>query len=715
MRASSVTAAWSSVQHGMRALVRLEPRYVVAIKGLLYAVSLVFYVYPLSTFPGIAAAVSMVAVAMYLARKAHRYQLRALVAVVGGPALLVAAALVGDRILDSPVLVGWLGPSISFVTADIVIFGLAAFCSVFVLRSLSHRGRAFSLLEVFFVAGSVAVALAAHRNRMLNRPRIFSDWAWSVGIDPTMVLIGIGSVATLLAVLLFLREQRLLKLITTVMFLLIVGALFVVVGDKRLKPQRATDSLGLSSSGGEGSGKDSLFRDDYGPRGPPEPVAVAILRDDYAPPGGLFYLRQRVLSHYNGHHLVASRTADRDVITRFPRSSDAITGMSEQHREHHTRVPTTMYLVVDHPQPPALTAARSLTLVDNPNPQQFVAAYEAQSDVLSVSLERLFGRESIPKHWSRDKQQHYTEIPDDPRYASLADIIVRKMDPRFTGDDLARALAIKRYLEKQGFYTRKTKYSSHRDPTAAFLFGSMRGYCVHFAHAAVYLLRSQGLAARVALGYAVQTNKRSGGSSVLVMGDRAHAWPEIHIEGVGWVTFDIYPEKTDLPPPVPIDYDLERLLGELARNDPNEGIAPASQTLTIPWAPIGRGSLLLLASLFLIAYMVKFGRRYAPLFRDGSAYCRCAYVSVLDQLSELGHARRAGETRERHAKRLTRLSPHLVTLTQQHLALVFSRHGVTAAKFRESVRTVQRQLREATPLQRRLLAWLHPVAWLWTR
>ena len=90
--------------------------------------------------------------------------------------------------------------------------------------------------------------------------------------------------------------------------------------------------------------------------------------------------------------------------------------------------------------------------------------------------------------------------PDDPRYRALADIIVRDVDPRFFHDDLARAYAIKRYLEKSGFYTLRSKHSSSKDPTASFLFGSLRGYCVHFAHAAVYLIRTQGIAARVALG-----------------------------------------------------------------------------------------------------------------------------------------------------------------------------------------------------------------------
>ena len=58
------------------------------------------------------------------------------------------------------------------------------------------------------------------------------------------------------------------------------------------------------------------------------------------------------------------------------------------------------------------------------------------------------------------------EIPADPRYNELADKLVRDVDPRFVGDDVMTALAIKRYLEKNGFYSLKEKKLVGNDPTA---------------------------------------------------------------------------------------------------------------------------------------------------------------------------------------------------------------------------------------------------------
>ena len=61
------------------------------------------------------------------------------------------------------------------------------------------------------------------------------------------------------------------------------------------------------------------------------------------------------------------------------------------------------------------------------------------------------------------------------------------------------------------------------------------------------------------------------------MGDRAHAWPEIHLNGIGWMPLDIYPEQGVQPPPQLVSQDLESLLGELARDDKSGGRAEVAR------------------------------------------------------------------------------------------------------------------------------------------
>ena len=728
-----------------------DPIHVRGIRVALYCLSLLLYLVPLASWTGIAFALGATLVGMRLGSIAHGRGMRVgAVLLLAPPAFLLTLAM-GEWLQDRAWFSSILGVKLALATAEAVSFGLAALVIAFTLRYLARTARALSLLEVLFVAGSVAALLADHRNRMLNRPRFFSDWAWSIGVSPATVLVAVGIGATLVAILLFLRGQPLLKLTTSLLLLLLLAVAFYLVWDKRIESTSPPDALGLSGKkgkdkedkgggkgGGKGSGKasgkgtgsgsgtgsgkggsssDNPFKDDYSSSNMPSPVAIAILRDDFEPTSPILYFRQTVLSQYNGHHLV-SGTADgwdRDVLSQFPRK-DALKAEEVQNPENHVDVPTTMYLLVDHPQPVALSHAIRIQLVPNPNPQQFVAAYDVHSRALSVQPHRLLGRRS-GGDWPAKQHQHYLAMPQDPRYRALADIIVRDVDPRFAEDDLAKAFAIKRYLEREGFYTMKSKHESATDPVASFLFGSMRGYCVHFAHSAVYLLRSQGIAARVALGYAVQINKRSGGSAILIMSDRAHAWPEIYLDGIGWVTFDVYPEHTDMAPPTAVDYDLEKLMGELARNDPTAGVNPDQKPLRIPWVALLRGSALVLGLLLALAYLVKAWRRLVPRLGRRASYPHLAYVAVLDLLSDLGGGRQRGETRERHARRLSALAPHLVPLTRAHLSLALGGRATAAdpAAFQQLVRQVHQELRGNLPASRRLLAWLNPIGWIWTR
>jgi len=703
-----------------------ESRLVTALKAALYVVALVLYLAPLSSPPGIIAAGVGVLLGMLMAAGARRARLRLPVALAAALAGLVGAVVAGGWILDTETVPSLLGVKRSFMASDVLTFGLGALVVIFALRLLSRWRRGMSLLEVLFVSGSVVVMFMDHRNRMLNRPRFFSDWIWSMGQDPGAVLAGVGIFLSVVSVLLFLRGQRLLKLVTTVLLLLLLSVSYYMLRDERLQVKTPRDALGISGKkdkgkgkgkGGKGDKSKNPFKDDYDSSQQPSPVAIALLRDDFTPRNNVMYFRQVVHSSFNGHHLVRAGDDsghDQDVITTYPTDSPVKAGPAQSAADH-VLVPTTMFLLVDHPQPIGLAHPSRYKLIQNPNPQQFVAAYDVKSMVLSVPTERLLGRQSIAASWSADKRKHYTALPDDPRYQALADIIVRNVDPRFAQDDLARAYAIKRFLEIRGFYTLRSKHSDRKDPTASFLFGSMRGYCVHFAHAAAFLLRSQGIATRVALGYAVQTTKRGGGSSVLVMSDRAHAWPEIHLDGIGWVTFDIYPEQTDMPPPSPVDYDLEKLLGELARKDKTAGLRPDGKPLEIPWEALARGTLLALAALLMLAYIIKSYRRLAPLLWR-RAYPRLAYVALLDRLSDLGSHRRRGETRERHATRLAHRFPHLLPLTRAHLAMALgSAHTVTPDQFAALVRQVKEDIKKNVHPIKRLLALIHPLGWMLTR
>jgi hypothetical protein len=226
--------------------------------GLLYALALSLYLLPFSSWVGVVSAIGAGWLGLRAAVVARQRQLRLAVAIGLGLAVAVGGVLLGDRALESRLVPNLLGVGGSFALAEVLTFGLAAGGLIFVLRTLSCAVRSLSLLEVLFVAGSTVTILADHRNRMLNRPRVLSDWAWSLGVDPASVLLVVGILASVAAIFLFLRGQTTLKLVSTAVLLLLLGALFFLLKDKRIDMQTPVDPLGLSGKGsGTGSGSGS--------------------------------------------------------------------------------------------------------------------------------------------------------------------------------------------------------------------------------------------------------------------------------------------------------------------------------------------------------------------------------------------------------------------------------------------------------------------------
>ncbi len=77
-----------------------------------------------------------------------------------------------------------------------------------------------------------------------------------------------------------------------------------------------------------------------------------------------------------------------------------------------------------------------------------------------------------------------------------------------------------------------------------FLFDNTSGFCSYYATAFVLMARSVGIPARYVQGYRIPETELS---SVKVMSDMAHAWPEAYIEGAGWIPFEPTPGFKALP------------------------------------------------------------------------------------------------------------------------------------------------------------------------
>jgi hypothetical protein len=299
----------------------------------------------------------------------------------------------------------------------------------------------------------------------------------------------------------------------------------------------------------------------------------------------------------------------------------------------------------------------------------------------------------------------------------LSTEIIEELPDDLRRNPIAQAFVVTDWLGKQGIYSLKNEHSGAEDPTASFLFGDLTGYCVHFAHAAVYLMRSLGLPARVATGYAVSEAARQGGSSLLLSGAASHAWPEVYVDGFGWVVLDVYPEQALDPPEPPMDADLQRLLGELAR-----GASPIPMSATdLPRIKelardltLKTGTWLLVLITLVLAglYVIKVWRRLSPSFASAGSLPRVAYRAELDRIAEVAIARTPGESREAFARRLRDRLPSFERLTSTHIAAAFGGPLADPDALRDQAAEVRRDLRQSFPKWRRFLGLATPWSWL---
>ena len=635
-------------------------------------------------------------------------------------------------------------PESGLLAGTALLFSGMGFGIAFLSRGFSQRFGWVNVFELCLVVGSVVSVFFAHRDFNLQQPRTFSDWALMGGYDPIVIMRIVGVAAAVMSVFLLLRRSSFLRVLVSFLFLLLLLAgLFRIFEGVRVPTNLAESAVSGGTEDNEeegdsssGEGSDSKDSDEGGKgdkggtggnrgdgSGPsfnndPHPVAIAVFYDDFEPADGIFYFRQSVLSRYDGNHLVAS-DMDEDVFSQFP-LDEASVAVHEQSVDSHINVKTSMFLLREHPRPPALSHAIRLGSIENPDPKLFVASYSVLSLGMRVDYSRMLGSRSIPGTWSSEKRAHYLEIPDDPRYKALSDIIVRDIDPRYSDDMIVKALSIKRWLEQEGFYTMKTTHIDSKDPTASFLFGTLRGYCVHFAHSAVFLLRSQGIASRVAVGYGVDNRLRGLNSAVLILGDQAHAWPEIFVDGIGWVTFDIYPIHSDQAPRPFVDQDLESLFGELARNDKSGGRSAeaVAEPFRIPWKILGTVLLYLLGLLILLSYFVKYFRQVLYRFRGGKSRVYWSLAMVTDRLHMAGYRRSFGETHECFASRVSLVCGSMGALTGLYLGVALGGKDVSPALLSKAEDLRSRcclEIKDSVRSGRRFAGWLSPLFWRITR
>lgn len=522
---------------------RPEPWFATLLRVVVHSVTAGVVAWPLTIPPGVLAAMVGAGVGSLLARFVARSSLRLPAILLLG---LVGLAGVGTArwiLVDLSIFPSLLGPSGALLAADAVVFGAGGLVVSTVLRALSARWPSLTILEAVTIAGGFATLLVAHRNGAIHRPYELADPLISTGEDPTVAILVIGAAAALVVGLLLLAERSLLR---SAFHLGVVAALLLaILGTTAMTglptPPSTGGALGLQDDetrdpegGGQGrrSSDELDFMDEY-PSGGGSPDAVIIFHDDYSPPGGYYYFRQNAFSQYNGQKLVAAtrQGVDEDVHNLFPTNRAQEVRWTPPAGQDRTTVETTVAMIADNSAPLGLEAPERFVPATNPNPQRFHRMYRVQSVSVTADPYVLIDRPVGDESWDEDVRRHYAQLPPDPRYAALARHIVGQLPPDLASSPVAQAYAITQYLGVHGTYSLRSRHAGAEDPTADFLFGDLTGYCVHFAHAAVFLMRAAGIPARVGTGYAVAEANRQGGSALLLRNSDQHAWPEIYVGG----------------------------------------------------------------------------------------------------------------------------------------------------------------------------------------
>lgn len=132
--------------------------------------------------------------------------------------------------------------------------------------------------------------------------------------------------------------------------------------------------------------------------------------------------------------------------------------------------------------------------------------------------------------------ERYLEIPENirPQLQTLAGEITAPYDNPYD-----KAQAITNYLRDTIEY--ETEITNippeNKDPVLWVLFDVKKGFCMYYASAETLMLRSIGIPARMAVGFAEGTFDELKERYVVTHGD-AHAWPEVYFPGIGWVEFE---------------------------------------------------------------------------------------------------------------------------------------------------------------------------------
>lgn len=171
--------------------------------------------------------------------------------------------------------------------------------------------------------------------------------------------------------------------------------------------------------------------------------------------------------------------------------------------------------------------------------------YTVESSISVATAEQLRSINNQFPSWVLDDYlQGGDEV--DPQVRALTEQIVTQYGAVTNYD---KAKAIEHWLRNNISYNELIPPPpSDRDPVVWFIFEQREGYCNYFATSMVLMLRSEGIPARMAAGFAQGEYDPTTRTYSVIERD-AHTWVEVYFPDYGWVEFEPTPDEEQLQRP----------------------------------------------------------------------------------------------------------------------------------------------------------------------
>ncbi len=284
---------------------------------------------------------------------------------------------------------------------------------------------------------------------------------------------------------------------------------------------------------------------------PTDDQVLLYIESSETPPSGYnFYWRSRVYDYYDGEEWSNSDYSLLPYSSSTSINENAQTGTS----------PVVTLSIRSSRKIGIFFTSGNITSIDLPGELLFFNQPDSKKDIISIipnkpleqnqkytfetilnypSSEQLIVSGNNYPEWIKER---YLQLPEDlpERVRDLAlEITVGVHNP------FDKTLAITEYLRGNIQYEGTVpSLPERRDLVDWLLFDQKKGFCTYYASAEVVLLRTLGIPARLAVGYA-QGERLATGTQFRARLKDSHAWPEVWFEGIGWVEFE--PTVTILP------------------------------------------------------------------------------------------------------------------------------------------------------------------------